>query len=131
MTRILRNKKAATQMNMALGKLVVADAYSSFEKLDDLDFLIGAMNEAAKAGRLNILASEAHRFEPHGVSAILILQESHFSVHTWPEYGFFAADIFACGKEGDAEKAMSKFMEIMEAKNAEVKVFERGVLRNI
>ncbi len=131
MDRILKNKGTAISINkMALGKLVVADAKASFENLDNLEFLKTAMLKAAEAGKLNVLSVDVHRFEPHGVSAVLVLQESHFSVHTWPEYGYLAVDIFACGEEGDPEKAMEKFLEIMEAYEQEVEIFERGILGN-
>ena len=114
----------------ALGQLVIADAKSTYEKLNDTEYLKNAMLEAAKAGGLNIMDIDIHRFEPHGITAIFVLKESHFSVHTWPEFGQFSADIFSCGKEGDAPAAMKKFLEIMGADEKEVKHFERGVLRD-
>ena len=131
MERILDKNSGPTSGTApgSLGQLVIADAKSSFEKLNDTEYLKSAMLEASKAGGLNIMDMDIHRFEPHGITAIFVLKESHFSVHTWPEFGQFSADIFSCGKEGDAPAAMKKFLEIMGADEKEVKRFERGVLR--
>ncbi len=129
MSRIMENNPPADAPDKVLGQLVIADARSTYEKLNDPDFLRDSMVQAAKAGGLNILDIDVHRFEPHGVSAILVLMESHFSVHTWPEHGHFSVDIFSCGDEGDASKAMEEFLKLMEAELEEVKRFERGVLR--
>jgi S-adenosylmethionine decarboxylase len=117
------------QVRESLGRLVIADAHSTFEKLNDPEFLRAAMKKAAEAGKLNILDEDVHRFEPHGISAILVLQESHFSVHTWPEHGYFAADVFSCGNEGDPVKAMDAFLEALEASERKVQRFERGKVR--
>lgn len=132
MERILEKNSGPTSGTApaSLGKLVIADAKSTYEKLNDTGFLRNAMLEAAKSGGLNIMDIDIHRFEPHGISAIFVLKESHFSVHTWPEFGQFSADIFSCGKEGDAQAAMKKFLELMGADENEVKHFERGVLRD-
>lgn len=132
MDRILEKNSEATMnaIHKCLGRLVIADANSTYQKLNDTDFLKTAMLEAAKEGGLNIMDINIHRFEPHGITAIFVLKESHFSVHTWPEFGRFSADIFSCGNEGDPSKAMNKFLELMDAKYEEVKSFERGILRN-
>ena len=132
MKRVLNSKRPDVTMGPdqgSLGRLVIADAISDFEKLNNPELLKNAMMEGARAGGLNILDFDIHRFEPHGLSAILVLKESHFSVHTWPEFGYLAVDIFSCGNEGDPNKAMDKFLEAMGSDKREVKRFERGVLR--
>ncbi|MBD3210390.1 adenosylmethionine decarboxylase [Candidatus Micrarchaeota archaeon] len=134
MDRIVKEKSPraiaeALAVRESLGKLVIADAHSTYEKLNDPEFLREAMSKAAEAGKLNILDADVHRFEPHGISAILVLQESHFSVHTWPEHGYFAVDVFSCGNEGDPVKAMDAFLEAMGATEKKVMRFDRGVLR--
>lgn len=129
MNRIFDGICPARGPEQTLGQLVIADAKSTYELLNDPEHLRESMVKAAKAGGLNILDIDIHRFEPHGVSAILVLMESHFSVHTWPEHGHFSVDIFSCGKEGDASMAMEEFLKLMNAKKEEVKRFERGVLR--
>jgi S-adenosylmethionine decarboxylase len=136
MVRILEKEQASDSRGgvcshpaRALGRLAIADARCTFDKLNDIKFLEDCMKKAAVAGNLNILDSKAHRFEPQGISAILILQESHFSIHTWPEFGYVAIDIFTCGKEGNPEKAMKEFLKLLGTWEDEVKFFERGNLR--
>jgi len=125
----LRATAEAQSIRQSLGRLVIADAHASYENLNDPNFLKQAMMKAAEAGQLNILDVDVHRFEPHGISAILVLKESHFSVHTWPEHGYFAVDVFSCGNEGDPSKAMDAFLDALGAKDRKIQKFERGVLQ--
>jgi S-adenosylmethionine decarboxylase len=81
----------------------------------------------AKSG-LHAVSSSFHQFEPHGVSAIYLLSESHLSVHTWPEYGYMALDIFTCGDDGPALKAFELLVEEFQPKSVEKRVIRRDVL---
>jgi S-adenosylmethionine decarboxylase proenzyme len=72
--------------------------------LDDVDRLRKIVREAASAGGCTLLDLCSHRFEPHGATVVALLAESHISVHTWPEQGAAAADIFTCG-DGQAIRA--------------------------
>lgn len=66
--------------------------------LDDIDFVGKALHQAALAAGATVLEQRMHHFPPHnGVTGVLILAESHISIHTWPERGFAAVDIFMCG----------------------------------
>ncbi|MBI5496892.1 MAG: adenosylmethionine decarboxylase [Deltaproteobacteria bacterium] len=65
--------------------------------LDDVDFLRGVLHEAAAAARCTILGTVDHKFEPQGASVVVLVAESHLSIHTWPEVGYAAVDIFTCG----------------------------------
>ncbi len=72
---------------------------SGAENLDDLPAIETALKEAALAGGATILNSDLHHFEPNGgVSGVVILAESHITIHTWPEKGFAALDVFMCGE---------------------------------
>ena len=110
------------------GKLVIADGKAVFEKLNDAEFLKDCMLKAADKGKLNVLATNIHRFEPQGITGILVLQESHFSIHTWPEHGYIAIDIFACGNEGDPVVAVKEFSRLIGMTDGEVKIYDRGLL---
>ena len=77
----------------------------------------------AKSG-LRSISSSFHQFKPHGVSAVYLLRESHLSVHTWPEYGYVALDIFACGDDESALKAYDMLIDEFKPE-----VIERNVLR--
>jgi len=57
------------------------------------------MRLAAQAINATVLSGHFHQFEPHGVSGVLVISESHFAVHTWPELGYAAIDLFTCGEK--------------------------------
>ena len=68
-----------------------------------------------------------HQYEPFGVSGVVLIAESHFSVHTWPEHGFVGVDIFTCG-EMDAEVAIDVMRNAFQAQEIQVKTLVRGLL---
>lgn len=65
--------------------------------LSDADRLERAMQDAAERMGATIVSSHFHQFSPYGVSGVVIIQESHLTLHTWPEHGYAAVDIFTCG----------------------------------
>jgi S-adenosylmethionine decarboxylase len=65
--------------------------------LDDVECLKAALTSAALAARCTVLGVVAHKFQPQGASVVLLVAESHLSIHTWPEVGYAAVDIFTCG----------------------------------
>ncbi|MEZ4471899.1 MAG: adenosylmethionine decarboxylase [bacterium] len=65
--------------------------------LDDLPRIEALMLQAAEAAGATIVQSVFHRFSPHGVTGVVVVAESHLSIHTWPEYGYAAVDFFTCG----------------------------------
>lgn len=69
-----------------------------------------------------------HRFNPHGVSGVVIIAESHFSVHTWPEYGYCALDIFTCGEQIQSEPALEYLKKELKAARVSVVELKRGLL---
>ncbi len=66
--------------------------------LDDPAAIDRALRACAEASGATVLGGDFHRFEPNGVSGVLLLAESHISIHTWPERGFAALDLFMCGQ---------------------------------
>lgn len=66
--------------------------------LNDRDGLERALRAASEAAGLTVLEAAFHRFDPQGVTGVLVLSESHISVHTWPELGYAAVDLFSCGR---------------------------------
>ncbi|MBM4422645.1 MAG: adenosylmethionine decarboxylase [Chloroflexi bacterium] len=73
--------------------------------LNDSEFVEAAVEEASRQANSTLLSLRAHRFEPQGITAIALLAESHLSVHTWPERGYAAVDIFTCGQRTTPEAA--------------------------
>src|SRR3954470_18420674 len=82
----------------ALGRHLLVDFYGvSDHLLNDADALAAAMIAAAHAAGAVPLEKKFHSFGGGGVTGVVLLMESHISVHTWPEYGFAAVDVFMCG----------------------------------
>jgi S-adenosylmethionine decarboxylase len=84
--------------------------------------------EAVKISGATALNSTFHKFLPHGVSGVVVISESHFSIHTWPEYGYCALDIFTCGSEIKSEKALDFLKEELGAGSISVTEVKRGIL---
>ena len=69
-----------------------------------------------------------HKFSPHGVSGIVVIAESHFSVHTWPEYGYCAVDIFTCGEDIKTDPPLDYLRRNLKADHYSVMEIKRGLL---
>ncbi|HID08957.1 TPA: adenosylmethionine decarboxylase [Candidatus Micrarchaeota archaeon] len=82
--------------------------------------------EAARLANMTVKASYFFRFSPTGVSGAVIVAESHISIHTWPEEGYAAIDVYTCGKS-DPERAVDYILKEMGAKHAHVSEIRRGI----
>lgn len=98
------------------------------EVLNDLSFLRETLLAAARASGASILGDSFHQFEPQGVSGVVIIAESHMCIHTWPEHGYAAADIFTCGSSVQPRKAAEVIMAKLGGKNHSVTETPVGVL---
>jgi S-adenosylmethionine decarboxylase proenzyme len=87
-----------------------------------------ALNGAVKAAKATKVSENFHQFDPFGVSGVIVIEESHFTIHTWPEYGYAAIDFFTCGVSIDCQKAVDYLKEVFQAKEVEVQYFKRGNL---
>jgi S-adenosylmethionine decarboxylase len=101
------------------------------EALNDLSFLRDAMVSAAVDCGAVVLGDSFHRFSPQGVSGVVVIAESHLSIHTWPEYGYAAVDIFTCGTTVEPEKAAEALIEKLGAENHSLMEIQRGVLMTV
>ena len=98
------------------------------EVLNDLNFLKDIMQSAATEAGATVLSKSFHQFSPHGVSGVVIIAESHLFIHTWPECGYAAVDIFTCGDSVRPEKAARILVNRLEAKNHSMLEIQRGIL---
>lgn len=113
----------------ALGNHLIIELYEcSSKKINDLDFVESTMLDAARKSGAEIIKYAFHKFNPHGVSGIIVIAESHFSIHTWPEYGYCALDIFTCGDTIKGERALKYLKKEFKAKNISVVETKRGLL---
>jgi S-adenosylmethionine decarboxylase proenzyme len=113
----------------ALGRHLLIDLQDcDKEVLNDLGFLRDAMVTAAIDCGAMVLGESFHHFNPQGVSGVVVIAESHLSIHTWPEYGYAAIDIFTCGTTVEPEKAAETLLEKLRAKNHSLMEIQRGLL---
>jgi S-adenosylmethionine decarboxylase len=95
--------------------------------LDDLDYIRGALIRAANEVGAHIVGESFHQFTPQGVTGVLAIAESHISIHTWPEHGYAAADIFTCGSTFLPRKAADILVAELESKNPDIIEVRRGL----
>jgi S-adenosylmethionine decarboxylase len=93
--------------------------------LNDVERLRELMLRAAKAARATVVAEVFHPYSPHGVTGLLVIEESHFSLHTWPEHGYAAADFYTCGSLLP-ELALELLRDGLSATRLETLSVERG-----
>lgn len=97
----------------------------SFDVLNNPDAIEGLMRYAAEQAGTTIVTSTFHPFTPQGVSGVVVISESHLSIHTWPEVGYAAVDFYTCG-DGQPEAAHEVLRAGLEAERCEVMVVHRG-----
>ena len=96
--------------------------------LDNLDYVRDALFGAAEGVGAHVIGESFHQFTPQGVTGILSIAESHISIHTWPEYGYAAADIFTCGSSFQPKDAAQVLIDQFESKSPEITEVRRGLL---
>ena len=94
--------------------------------LNDLPYVKDAMKRAAEEAGAHVIGESFHQFQPQGVTGILAISESHLCIHTWPERGYAAADVFTCGTGFDPEKAASVLIDRLESKDPSLTRLARG-----
>jgi len=116
-------------MVQSLGNHLIVELYDCpGEVINDARTVEKALIEAVRISGARMIQSVVHEFNPHGISGVVVIEESHFSVHTWPEYGYCALDIFTCGDEIDYYSALQYLKTEFEAKNLSVTEMKRGML---
>lgn len=96
------------------------------EKLKCEKSLKKEMLHAASLAGAKVVSETFHTFSPWGVSGVIIIQESHLTIHTWPEYGYAAIDFFTCAEDMDMSRAVSHLKEALGTKETEMRMIQRG-----
>ena len=99
-----------------------------YHLLDDEAFIRGVLVNAAEVSNSKLLSVSSHKFEPHGVTAVALLAESHISIHTWPEKGTAVCDVFTCGDHTKPSHAAVLMYDALESKSHTTETFERPLL---
>lgn len=98
------------------------------EILKSLEKVRNALVSAAKEAKATIIDISFHEFNPFGISGVVIIAESHLTIHTWPEYAYAAVDIFTCGDVIKPEVAALYLIKQFECKNPSIVEMKRGIL---
>ena len=98
--------------------------------LDNPAYLEKELKRAAEKANTTIIGVCLHQFSPEGVSGVVVIQESHLSIHTWPEHGYAAVDFYTCG-QGEPAQAYYVLREALSSQRAEIITVRRGLGQNI
>jgi S-adenosylmethionine decarboxylase len=113
----------------ALGKHLLLELKDcNTELLNNMEYLKGVLVEAACQIGATVVKDSFYQFSPQGISGVVIIAESHISIHTWPEYNFAAVDIFTCGDVIEPRNAVKLLAEKLKAKSTSYIELKRGVL---
>ncbi|PZD94103.1 adenosylmethionine decarboxylase [Paenibacillus sambharensis] len=110
------------------GRHVAVDTWGvDFDLLNNAEFLQAQMVEAAEACGATVLSVQSKQFEPQGATVLVLLSESHLSIHTYPERGFAALDCYTCGETVDPQLAIDYMMSVLKPTTIHAKKLVRGL----
>lgn len=113
----------------SLGRHVLAEMYGCpFEVLNDIKKVENIMVNAALEAGAEVREFVFHKFSPQGVSGVVVISESHLAIHTWPELGYAAIDVFTCGEKVNPWDACNYLAEFFEADYVNASEIKRGIL---
>jgi len=114
----------------ALGRQVTIEYYEcGATAFLDAARVENALLKAAKDSNATIISSSFHQFEPQGVSGVVVIAESHFTIHAWPEHDYAAVDIFTCGDNINLEAAITSMKDSFESENVVISSDQnRGII---
>ena len=112
----------------ALGRQILVEFYGcDKDVLGDTELIHNYMREAAIVSGATVVNEVFHAFNPVGVSGVVVIAESHLAIHTWPEYGYAAVDLFTCGTEVDPWVGFSLLKERLRAATFSATEVRRGL----
>jgi len=115
----------------ALGRHLLIELFDCDpDVINNLEAVKGALVEAARRAQATIVDVVFHEFNPFGISGVVVIAESHLSIHTWPEYRYAAVDIFSCGDVLQPEVAASYLVEQFAAERTSIVEMQRGLFLN-
>jgi S-adenosylmethionine decarboxylase len=115
----------------ALGRQILAEFFNCDPQIiNDVEKVEQYMKRAAIECGAAIVNSVFHTFNPHGISGVVVIAESHLAIHTWPEYSYAAVDVFTCGNSVDPWIATRTLQEYLRAESIKSIELNRGELKN-
>ncbi len=116
-------------MAKTLGLHILADLYGvEAERINHVEDIRNLLETAVKVADLTKISSHYYQFQPQGATGVVLLAESHISIHTWPEHGLATVDVYTCGDHTKAYRAMEYIINTLEPKRVDKRVHERGIL---
>ena len=126
-SRILQKDHFAVRNGVrCAGVHLIVDLHGA-RRLNDIDHIEATLRRCVEAANATLLHIHLHHFQPSGVSGVAVLAESHISIHTWPERGYAALDIFMCGS-CDPYKAIPVIRRAFEPGVVQLSEQKRGVI---
>ena len=111
----------------ALGHHLLIELYGCpQDRLNDAPFLERTLEDSARDAGATVVISSFYPFSPHGVSGVVVITESHLAIHTWPERGFAAVDVFTCGDTVDSNVIALAIVKAIGAERHEIISQPRG-----
>lgn len=115
-----------------LGNHILVEFYGCHrEIISDHQLIESELVRAAELSNAKIIGSNAHLFEPQGVSAVVIIAESHLTIHTWPEHGYAAVDLFYCSDTVNPRAAFDYLKNALCAQRTSSIEMKRGLLNDM
>jgi S-adenosylmethionine decarboxylase len=113
----------------ALGYHVLLEFHGcSSHIIADSDRIEKILLEASRISKARIVKSFFHKFNPYGVSGVVVIKESHFTIHTWPEYKYAAIDFFSCTKEIELNSTIEYLKKALKPKSVSIVELKRGII---
>ena len=110
-----------------IGTHLIADFWYG-ENIEDPKELEEILLGAVKISNHTLLKIAIHKFEPYGITGIVLLAESHIAIHNWPELSYTAIDIYTCGDKSNADKALEFLKKELKPRKVKLKKMKRGIL---
>ena len=113
----------------SLGRHLLIEYYGcDLERINDREFLRNALLEAARRANATIVTDVFHTFNPHGISGVVVIAESHLAIHTWPEHRCASVDIFSCGDKMRPEVIEEFLKDLFRASHTTSTEIKRGTI---
>jgi S-adenosylmethionine decarboxylase len=109
-----------------LGRHLILEFWEA-KNLNSIPTMEAALREAADACSVTLMDLQVYHYSPEGVTGVAILSESHITIHTWPEYGYAAVDVFTCGEDSEPRAAIPVLLGHFSAQRVQVMEVVRGI----
>ncbi|QGT99041.1 S-adenosylmethionine decarboxylase proenzyme [Candidatus Syntrophocurvum alkaliphilum] len=114
-----------------LGRHILAEVYGcNFDVLNDIKKVEDIMVNSALEAGAEVREFVFHKFSPQGVSGVVVISESHLAIHTWPELGYAAVDVFTCGDKVNPWDACNYLAELFGADYINASEVPRGIFQD-